>query len=777
MTKHEDDKLSKQVVTEFKAHINNCLKDEEFKSLYIVFFEDIYSQQIFGASDRFTVTKYFKDYLITIFKNHSIKSISWEQYCISMKCIRVQKWENENSYGQKRIQKLARKMLSDFYNFILENESDNPKSISEIKPFKEFLIWEERNSSKMNYFLSDNILDKIGTNFPLESSPEQLHLIKGDDKSSPVILNLNISIVEIKNLLIGFYKSRVHGRKFNSLRQFIYLFRYSLLAVEKEPQSIADFSFDVFKKQYRFYQKANVINSSDSTKFSNHLIHFYIYLCRILKEQNIQHNIFNGTPYNANTLGNVGFGPYYEKGYRLIIYNPFEDVPTQNRWLLIPSDSYASSRKKMSFRIDFLKVKEKSLREDLKNYIWYQSSKSIDSVATGIFSIIEFLNFIFTYKQLNKNGNNFVNADLLEQWSFILGSKPTSTTNNYIKSCKSYLKFYKDKYQIPQLLIDSLSQRTIDYDGGNPMTKNDVNLFAKKFMEFKDEGIIGELCYIIFSLATTSKLRLGEILALERSCIIETSKQTGVILYYSKTTGNQKIELKMPIEKINLIKKAIRITEDTHSKASEELAKFVFLKEDHWRKDRVIEFGGVFERNFRKIQKELTEQLEGKYRPYDLRSTFIDNLYTEGINDRLPTSLIAELAGNGEHTARRYYRKTTEAQDYAEMFSGVTISGVDIYGNILTEKDVEKLNPVKNGLGGCKHEGCVEDEDEYECLICPQFATTTNRINIFKKRITRLKTLKESTLNIQEQSHINAQLKLYTAYYVKLLKKIGGEEN
>ncbi|WP_277584994.1 site-specific integrase [Psychrobacillus antarcticus] len=777
MTKRKDDKLSKQVVTEFKVHINNYLKDEEFKSLYLVFFEDIYSQQIFKASDRFTVTKYFKDYLITIFKNHSVKSISWEQYCISMKCIRVQKWENENSYGQKRIQKLARKMLSDFYNFILENESDNPKNISEIKPFKEFLIWEERNSSKMNYFLSDNILDKIGTNFPLESSPEQLHLIKCDEKSSPVILNLNINIVEIKNLLIGFYKNVSNGKKYNSIRQFIYLFRYSLLAVEKEPQSITDFSFDVFKKQYRFYQKTNIINPSVSTKFSNHLIHFYIYLCKIIKEQNIQHNIFNGTPYNANTLGNIAFGPHYEKGYRLITYNPLEVVPSQNRWLLIPSDSYASSRKKMPFRIDFLKVKDKFLRNDLKSYIWHQSSKSIDSVATGMYSIIEFLNFSFTYNLSNKKQINYFTADLLEQWRLFIGSKPATTANNYIKGCKSYLTFYRDKYQIPQLLINSLSQRPIDFDGGNPMTKHDITLFAKKFTELKNEGITGELCYIIFNLAATSKLRLGEISALERSCIIETSDETGIIRYHTKTTGNQKMDLILPIEKINLIKEAIKITENIQSKANKDIAKFIFLKEDQHRKDRIIEFSATFEKNFRKIQKELKEQLEGKYRPYDLRSTFIDNLYIEGLTDRLPTSLIAELAGNGEHTARRYYRKKTETQDYAEMFAGVTISGVDIYGNFLIEKEVEKLNPVENGLGGCKLKGCIDDEEEYECLICHHFATTTNRINIFKKRITKLNKLKESTESLQEQNKIIALIKLHTAYYVKLLDKIGGEEN
>ena len=64
---------------------------------------------------------------------------------------------------------------------------------------------------------------------------------------------------------------------------------------------------------------------------------------------------------------------------------------------------------------------------------------------------------------------------------------------------------------------------------------------------------MGELCYIIFNLATTTKIRLGEIFNLERDCILEKYEQAGVIQYYSKGTGNQKIKLTLTIEKINLI--------------------------------------------------------------------------------------------------------------------------------------------------------------------------------------------------------------------------------
>ncbi|MDY8161901.1 tyrosine-type recombinase/integrase [Bacillus thuringiensis] len=777
----EFDKFPTKLSKTFKQYVENNLKNEEFKSLFWNFFEDSYLHQCFSLYIRNSIRYNLERFLYSILRNYTIRHFSWKQYCVSMKCIREYKtWSDKT----KRI---ARKMLSDLYLYTIENIHLNIVDFNELKENKEFLIQEERRTTlgKNEYFL-----DRISTNFPLDSSLDQLHfiaegqMITRDYKSSKAnILNLNISNSQIKALLIGFYQSEEQQPLL--LRYFLYLFRYSLMSMNKEPHSITDFTFEVFKKQYRFYQnqrlnELTLVFNEKSYKLSRYLVRFYMYLCKVIKEQHIQHNIFEGTFYNEHILGKKCFSVYYEKGYKLIHYNPFEEVPLENRWQLIPSDGYANTNKNRPCGIDFLQIKDKSLREDLKYYAWKQTSMSVRTMARNIYTIIEFLNFISSYKQLNKFGENvYVNADLLEQWSFYIGGKETNTNtiNGYIKGCRSFLKFYKKKYQIPILLIDMLRQKPQDYDGGNPMTKHDINLFSKKFQEKRSQSIMGELCYIIFNLATTTKIRFGEILNLERDCILEKYEQAGVIKYYSKGSGNQKIKVTLTIEKINLIEKAASLTENAYSKASTDIKKYIFLKEDDQIKGRIIDFTWQFWNVFSKNQKELEGQLDGKYRPYDLRSTFINNIYTEGINDKIPTSVIVQMSGNSIHTAKKYYRKATEAQTYAEIFAGVTVSSVDVYGNILEEKDIEVLNPVEDGLGGCNQGSCVIEEEQYECLICPHFATTTNRIPLFKKHITRLKTLKEGILNSQERGIIEAQLKLYTAYYVKLLEKNGGEQD
>ena len=108
------------------------------------------------------------------------------------------------------------------------------------------------------------------------------------------------------------------------------------MSMNKEPYSIADFTFEVLK-QYRFYQnrrlnELTLLFNEQSYTLSRYLVRFYMYLCKVIKEQGIQHNIFEGTLYNEHVLGKNSFSVYYERGYKLIHYNPFEEVPFENRW-------------------------------------------------------------------------------------------------------------------------------------------------------------------------------------------------------------------------------------------------------------------------------------------------------------------------------------------------------------------------------------------------------------------------------------------------------------
>lgn len=768
--------ISANHIPQLTTAIQNNIKDEQIKTLFLDFFKSKYVSTPFLLSERTRVHNHFEECIITLFSDYTIELFSWKRYCIDMKVISQQKWNEKNVTEINGTRRMARILLSDFYIYVIENTDIDTEGIVELREHQKFLIHQERPSSKMNDILSEHLLDRIGTNFPIGSSLSELHFIPGE--KLPIILNLNVQNKEIKNLLVEFYFSQYDGKQYNGLRLFVYLFKYSLFALESSPQSITDFTFNVFKKQYRFYQKANVLNvtTQREMKLQTQLIRFYSFLCKKIKELDIQHNIFEGTLYNEHLFSSNNFAHFYEKGYELLKHNPFEPVPSEDKWLLMISDNYSSASNGGNRGIDFTQIKDKSLRDDLKNFAWKQSSMTSFSLTTSIHILIELLNFIANYKKRNEiQGNNYVDAKLLEQWSFYISGKKPETGNSYIHMSRAYLKFCKEKYRIPNALIDILSQTPRDKDGGTPMTKKDFDLFTQKFKEESLKNVTGELSYIIYNLAATTKLRPGEVINLERNCVVKKFEQTGVIEYYSKTSGSKKVEATLPIEKINLIEKAILLTNDAHVKSHDDIAKFVFVKEDSSKKDRIIHMKKQFQYTFSKFQKELEGQLDNVYRPYSLRTTFIDNIYTEGLKDGLPTSVMAEMAGNTVQTAVKYYRNATATQQYAEAFAGVTISGVDVYGNIIEDDAVENLNPVEEGLGGCELVGCVVDDDEYKCLMCSYFATTPSKIPLFKEKIARLKTIKESTLNDQERNIIEAELKLYTAYYAKLLEQIGDD--
>lgn len=237
------DKFPIKLSKTFKKYVENHLKNEEFKSLFWQFFEDSYLNQCLSVYVHNSIRYNLERFLYSILKNYTIQHFTWKQYCVSMKCIREYKtWSDVT----KRI---ARIMLSDLYLYTIENRHLNMVDFKELKENKEFLIQEERRTTlgKNEYFL-----DRISTNFPLNSSLDQLHfipegqMITRDNKSSKAnILNLNISNSQIKSLLIGFYQSEEQQPLL--LRYFLYLFRYSLMSMNKEPYFIADFTFEVFK--------------------------------------------------------------------------------------------------------------------------------------------------------------------------------------------------------------------------------------------------------------------------------------------------------------------------------------------------------------------------------------------------------------------------------------------------------------------------------------------------------------------------------------------------
>lgn len=75
----------------------------------------------------------------------------------------------------------------------------------------------------------------------------------------------------------------------------------------------------------------------------------------------------------------------------------------------------------------------------------------------------------------------------------------------------------------------------------------------------------------------------------------------------------------------------------------------------------------------------------------------------------------------------------------------VTISDVDINGEIVFNEKSYEYNPVKDELGGCKQDSCIFEIGE--CLRYNSFITFINRIPAFEKMIKSINVSIECTDN------------------------------
>lgn len=768
--------------------------------LYRIHCMSFFNGTLVVASTKYLVYKKFpREFTIKVFnEDGSITAINREYYM------------DMQSVSKARI------VLSSLYLYILDNYRQEFENLIELNKFKHLLISEEKSPIKLEKINIEATRDRIFTNFSLDSNCDEVYLFEriGDGQtgsSIQSIINFNSNHPLIHDLLSGFINSlsdRVNQHRLTSYpyRQFFYYFRDSLgFMTDDELNSIEDFNYKVFNKQFRFYKKINyqVATSASYTRTQRHLftlllIQFYYYLCNYIEQKNISHNIFQGTNIKKGSLLNPKFRQIYEDGYRFLIHCMVEDVPQNyNRWVIESDKNSADSKCKSQNLCNFTGFKDKSfikgLEEqkrtfvgDLKKYIWTGKGRMMRA-SDRIKPIRDFLNYKYDFDNrrkkvisINRGKEKLFPIELIMSYVLHVYTKYSeqSTRCHWLSHVKGFLKHYKKDYRIDEIALRRLSVNDKDYDGGNPIDKADLELISEEFQKRKDDSVRDELFYIIFKFKKTTKLRLGEILNLKRNCICDESFCQ--IQYYSKTSDGELIYHYLTEEKIADIKRAIEITDEYVSLADGNIKEFIFLSKAEYNRNRISRIANQFTNRFKEIVNSLADSLSvTTYTAYHLRHTFIDTIYTEGIKDGISINRIAGMVGNSPMVANKDYRRKMDLMEYAEAFIGVTISDVDIHGNILeTEEEIEELDVVQGGAGACVEKGgCIKIiegiEDKYICLKCPSFITCISRLPVFKKNIKELKIKLEEATSEDEINFINAQLKLNGAFYTALLDKKG----
>lgn len=756
--------------------IDNLDFDEYIKSSILKYCNDDFFNREFKNNSSINKNRAFIQRVLKLIpKNYT--DVTWHLYCKSMKKI-----DNDKAIDRKLI---ARTILSQIYKIIIINLDVECKDLHNLKPYIDFFMEQERS---IDYESNTKFLrDNIATNFSLNSTLDRLAYFEFDSRGNKketlkTIINLNTNNEYLKEILIK-YLSQVRDKRelsYIRIRRFIYYFS-AITDNFKEVKNINDFDFDLFKYQVRIFSRLKQNEQTDS-KILGLLKSIYIFLMDTYNK-----DLFINENITKEILGSTTFYETYSLGYRFIKKSSLLDVPTADRWAIYDGKSKAHMNLEGINNIDFTVIKDEDFKNDLKKYYWYYNQANIRTLSARFNVLSEFLNMkseydnemanVISLEIENYNKYTFDSDFIYEYIDYMTMKIPTTTTRGKAyDAIKSFLRHYKH-YSIDDLLFEEFIIKNRDcYDGGTPLTKEDFILFKNKFLEYRNKSVEDELNYIIFNLAVTTKLRPGEIINLQTD-YKESEINGGVIIkYYSKISNGELVNTEISIEKSKLLDKAIELTNPIRKHVSNELKKFIFIKEDKGYKNRYIKFGRSFSKKFYDIQKEISTQLTQKYKPYNLRATYIDTMYTEGIKENMSPIKIANMAGNSLRVAIKNYRRKTTELEYAELFTGVIIADVNTEGTILkSDNDIDSSLPiVEDHLGNCNSKSCSKDFGnyfgDYKCLICKSFVTSLSRLKLFEDRIIKIRFRKEHSTNDIEKKYLDEELKLLGIYLNNMVK-------
>lgn len=808
--------MSKEIIESKESNlcslILDIIKDDELKFLVLNFFNK-YSINLLKGSNSVEYLKSLTGFILFINSLSSVKlnDLDWNYLCeIRNKpilCSTLLSYINNysvydkdtliSSYIESNESDISTfgfnqyiSIYMEFYRFLCKIEIYN----CDIKNYPQLLnIYTYYKSRKHPFEYNDknekSFLEYIWSDFPMNSHCAHMISSLCDNGRVQKYLNYNIRSDNkfIKAILSDFLDNDlIHYLKKNrSLYLVLYYFIESFNG--KIPTSPKDFNKDTFNTQFKFMEELDNHEFADMKyKPTQILIYVYNFLkVKFSNENNI--DIFPSVFYYALNIKN--FAKYYTDGYEFLFFNPAEPTPIFDKVCIIPSDFTMNNSKISNTNIQSYNLKSypEKYREDIKNFIW-NSSTDIHTNIKDLTYIKKFLEIKNAYDKNNITPfyqNSFSDSEFDDDFLYFYRKvaeqeyASKNTLKSALKQIRRFLKFNTDKYNVTQIHFDILNLKKLDCsNGGTPMTDNDVDIIYSRFEQMQNISSIHRLQAIVFELFIHTNIRIGSILNFTRDCIKYRNDNSIELTYLQKTSNHEYVtQLIAPIT-ANLIEEAIKITNPfINDCMDDKLNNFIFV---HKYKSRTklhlkrLDFYNYF-KNI--VKSESTNLDNDDYYPYNIRHTYMNNTFKNGIKIGLSINDISEVTGITYRTAKKYYRDANEIQLYVEALSKIRLSDVTIDGEILYDsgsqsESIAYKRPVKSNLGSCKSNSCMKKNDynACECLQCSNFVTSTSRIPKFEDAIAQCDIEISNTENPLYIQYYRTQKELFAKYLYEMIK-------
>ncbi|MDU7364099.1 hypothetical protein [Clostridium sp.] len=807
----------KDVFERISTYINEEILDIDLKKLVLSSFNYYESYYSLNHSDEDQVMNYIAWITLVIqIKNMKINNFTWtllcELYNMNYRQLLECFYEEICKMGLKKdVNKLIKlyksnkstkgwikyyRIVSKFFKYFSQNINTNKyNNVLEMKEYNGLLgLLNNITYSDLNKGTEyEKVWNSIISNYPINSSYKMILRVEYTNKINITEIKFtNININTENNIIRNLLENYINHYNINgeptrkSYKMFIFHFNESIGDITIN--SIHDFNNKLFYKQYDFYKQLELKYSEigfsldRDIAFRNLLINIYRYIIEISSETK---EIRFGEAF-LKVINNPKRKKFFDEKLKLVLYNKNELPPTENKFVVVPSEYIMnnSDSRNTALRIVDLSNIPFEFAEDIKNYMWYSSIK-VYQITAKLKYIIDLIKYREDFIENINTISNYENGkifpeELLYGFRLMLEEDYSNlnTLDNAFDVIRAYLKYFKEKYKVSDndFYIFYLEKSKWKYcSNSNPITENDLKLIYKEFLRKENIDSSKRIYTIVFEIFISTNIRIGEILNFKKNCIknIEANGD-GEIKYFSKTSNGDLIEKLVDKKIINLIKDAIRLTYNNYT--NNDISKYLFIVPERNKVSntcRRLNFYSYFSR----IIFDLQDNLEIKhYKPYNIRHTFINNVYNEGLKLNLQVIELEKIAGNKYATANKYYRNYDDIETYVEIFSKTIISNVDINGKILTEFKGNLIKSVRNDLGICLNDDC--NFNIGECLSCSNFATFVSRIPTYQRFIKKINNEIMNTTNDLYKEELYHTKKLASKYLSELLKvKNGGKVN
>lgn len=548
-------------------------------------------------------------------------------------------------------------------------------------------------------------------------------------------------------------------------------------------EQISDFSYTSFKQQFNYFAKDH------DCKFLHHLISFYRFVIEHPLASNIS-ILLPGDGVSLVALRRPKIAKEICDGYLAVYYNPFEEPPLFDRWILHINafeDTSTKLNSNSTFLVDFSAINNILYRRIAKEFFWKYEGQSISSKISPAYNYPYIFNTLEELKDTyNRNSDEKISYSLITVNEAYLFKKSLldldvsiETRNQYIYTFRSILNYSKENnlMDFESGVIEYLSRYRHQNANNakaiptehiillNDLLKKNADDALEKHLKDNSESLAYYLYYAVFHLCLETEFRVSQIAHLKTNCIVDTLKNNKFLIRStSKTSNGQIYEDSISIyTKLHLDDIKTRTDSSRKNCKDKNIAQYLFIFTTYQKNY----YKTINKDDFYKYITKCCDQLNiPRYSAQNLRDTHMTRAEEYRLRTNKSDAILSVLSGHKhKDTTDKYIENNLT--DILEATYGIIIGNVDINGHIVksisNSSITSKENVVDDGCGYCEKNTCTVDT-LIGCLLCHDFITSCDNLPFFEKKIKQIDfKIQNSTTLHEKEDYINIK-RLHVAY-------------